>query len=174
MKSGGSRLSWKATRALPWPQRAAGEGASPSGVTSPARATGSPLPCRCLAGWSDHTRAHTPQRTSISAPSPSGTRKGMLPNTDSGFPHPPHACSGSQEQGHRLMRVTLHLPDSSGKGSGQSTHSPQPPSRGASLRTRVLGTHTWPNSHQVKHTEEQAAALSCAGEDPRLPNTSPG
>lgn len=93
----------------------------------------------------------------------------MLPNTDSGFPHPPHACSGSQEQGHCLMRVTLHLPDSSGKGSGQSIHSPQPPSRGAALRTRVPGTHTWPNSHQVKHTEEQAAALFCAGEDPQTP-----
>lgn len=48
----------------------------------------------------------------------------MLPNTDSGFPHPPHACLGSQEQGHSLMRVTLHLPDFR---EGVRSEHPQPP-----------------------------------------------
>ena len=67
------------------------------------------------------------------------------------------------------MRVTLHLRDSSGKGSGQSIHSPLTPFRGAALRTWVPGTQTWPDSHQVKTQRNKQLVRT-----PGLPNTGTG
>ena len=42
---GGSRLSWKVARALLWPQKTTREGGTPSWVTGPTQAAGSPLLC---------------------------------------------------------------------------------------------------------------------------------
>lgn len=89
------------------------------------------------------------------------------------------AWSGSQEQRRCLMRVPQLFLASSRKGSGQSLHSPLTPTKGAALRTQVLGNLTRGlRGHQVKpraaqHTDEQAAALPRAGLDPQTPQHKP-
>lgn len=89
------------------------------------------------------------------------------------------ASSGSQEHGRCLMRVPQLLLASSRKGSRQSLHSLLTPTKGAALRTQVLGNHTWPKRPPSKapsgstHRWASSCLTSCWSRSPDSPTQAP-